>query len=210
MLEVGKAESKHVSSRMPIMAESVHATANLPDHGSLRLSSITTGKVVGKLVIVGLAALVGTISGIVIYNSMATSRAADALVGKDDPTANYLISMRDPPIDYARVSQAPFDFYEAGMASKSVPLTKGDECWIAYDETPSWSQYDYCVAYDKVIRSHASPRQINAHAKLFGYPSAVERKGMRFLVGKSAALKGQHVAFNRANEVQAAVRIDNR
>ncbi|KPF90301.1 hypothetical protein IP81_15630 [Novosphingobium sp. AAP83] len=141
---------------------------------------------------------------------MATSRAADAYVGKDNPAADYLISMRDPPIDYARVVKTPIDFNEAGRASKSAPFTKGDQCWKAYDATPSWSQYDYCVAYDKVIRSHASPRQIKVHAIGSGYPSAIERKGERFLVGKSGALKGEHVAIQRANDVGMAVQIDNR
>lgn len=210
MLEVGKAESKHVSSRMPIMADSVQATANLPDHGSVRQPSLMEGFGLRKLGIVVLCAVGCSLACIVIYNSTAKPRAADAYVGKDDPAVNYLISMRDPPIDYAHVSQAPFDFNEAGRASKSAPFTKGDQCWKTYDATPSWSQYDYCVAYDKVIRSHASSLQVKGHAKQSGYPSAIERKGMRFLVGKSAALKGQHIAFQRANDVQAAVRIDRR
>jgi hypothetical protein len=165
---------------------------------------------VGKLVLITLCALGGTVAGNAIYNSMAKPRSADALMDKTRPSASYLTAMWSPSIDYARVEQAPFDFYEADEASIPKLLTKADHCWKAYDATPSWSQYDYCVAYDKVLRSYASPVQIIAHAKQSGYPSATDRKTMNFLVGESAALKGQHVAMQRASHVLMAIRIDNR
>jgi hypothetical protein len=164
----------------------------------------------GKQVLITLWALGAILAGIAIYKSMAKSRSEDALMLKTRPSASYLTAMWSPPIDYARVEQAPFDFYEADEASIPKLLTKADHCWKAYDAAPSWSQYDYCVAYDKVLRSYASPVQIIAHAKQSGYPPATDRKMMGFLVGKSAALKGQHVAIQRANDVLMAIRIDNR
>lgn len=164
----------------------------------------------GKLVLITLCVLGGTVAGNAIYKSMAKSRSADALMMKTRPSASYLTAMWSPPIDYARVEQAPFDFYEADEASIPKLLTKADNCWKAYDATPSWSQYDYCVAYDKVLRSHASPLQIKAHAKQFGYPSAIDRKTISFLVDQSVALKGEHVAIQRADDVLMAIRIDTR
>lgn len=164
----------------------------------------------GKLVLTTLCALGGILAGIAIYNSMANSRSAEALMEKTNPSATYLTSMWSPSIDYARVEQVQFDFYEADEASIPKLLLKADQCWKAYDATPSWSQFDYCVAYDKVLRSYASPLQIKAHATQFGYPSAIDRKTISFLVGKSAALKGEHVAIQRANDVLMAIRIDNR
>lgn len=172
--------------------------------------SVLRGAGVSKLALIALCALGGTVAGNAIYDSMARSRSADAFMEKTRPSASYLKAMWSPAIDYLRVEQAPYDFYEADRISTSTPLTKGDQCWKVYDAKPRWSQFDYCVAYDMLIRSNASPDQIKAHASQFGYPSAIERKKRGFFLRKSVPLKGQHVAIQRANDVLLAIRIDNR
>ena len=178
------------------------------EHGATPSRLLGAG--VTKLVLIAVCALGGTVAGNAIYDSVARSQAADAFMEKTRPSASYLKAMWSPAIDYVRVEQAPYDFYEADRISSSTPLTKGDQCWKAYDAKPRWSQFDYCVAYDMVIRSNASPDQIKVHASHSGYPSAIERKKRGFLLGKSASLKGQHTAIQRANDVLLAIRIDNR
>ncbi len=192
------------------MVQGSQATADLAQEELVAVPSVLRSVGAGKLALIALCALGGTVAGNAIYDSMARSRAADAFMEKTRPSESYLKAMWSPAIDYARVEQAPFDFYEADRISTSAPLTKGDQCWKAYDATPRWNQFDYCVAYDMVIRSYASPDQIKVQASQSGYPSAIERKATGFLLGKSAALKGQHTAIQRANDVLLAIRIDNR
>ncbi len=164
----------------------------------------------GKLAVVALCALGGTLAGNAIYDFAVKAQATYAFMEKTQPSASYLRAMRSPPIDYARIEQAPFNFYEGDEVSASTPLINADQCWKTYDAAPSWSQFDYCVAYDIVIRSNTPLRQITAHAKQSGYPSAIDRKADIFLLGKSAALRGEHVAIQRANDVGMAVQIVNR
>lgn len=192
------------------MVQSMEAAQSLPLECRRSFSQIIGDIGTGKLTLIALCALVGTVAGNAIYDFATDARATYTFMEKTRPSESYLKAMRSPPIDYARVEQAPFDFYDAYEVSMPMALTKGDQCWNTYDAAPSWSQFEYCVAFDTVLRNYASPQEIKGHAQKSGYPSAIDRKTVNFLVGASADLKGEHVAIQRANDVLMAVRIDNR
>lgn len=166
---------------------------------------------VGKLAIVALCALSGTLAGNAIYDFAVKARATYAFMEKTQPSASYLNATRSSAVDYARLEQVGSEFNEA-VDDAAIPamLAQADKCWTAYDAAPNWSQFDHCVGYDIGLRSYATPRQIEAHAKQSGYPSVADRKTESFLVGKSEALGGELVAVQRANDVGMAVQIDNR
>lgn len=165
----------------------------------------------GKLAIVALCALVGTLAGNAIYDFAVKAQATYAFMEKTQPSASYLNAKRLPMVDYARLEQVSWEFNEA-VDDAAIPamLAKGDQCWIAYDAAPNWSQFDHCVGYDIGLRSYATPRQIEAHAQQSGYPSVSDRKAESFLMGKSEALGGELVAVQRANDIAMVIQIDNR
>ena len=168
--------------------------------------SILRGVGFGKLVLIALCALGGTVVGNAIYDSMARSHSADAFMEKTRPSASYLKATRSPAVDYRRVEQAALDLYTA-YEDAPLPdlLHKAERCWKGYDAKPSWGQFDYCVAYDMVLRSNTSPEQIEANVQHSGYPSAIDRKAESFLVAKSALLGGEHFAIQRVNEIAGAI-----
>lgn len=173
--------------------------------------SLLRGMGVGKLAVVALCALGGTLAGNAIYDFVVKAQATYAFMEKTQPSASYLNATRSPAVDYARLEQVSWEFNES-VDDAAIPamLAKADQCWMAYDAAPSWSQFDHCVGYDIGLRSYATPRQIEAHAQQSGYPSVADRKAGSFLVGKSEALGGELVAVQRANAIVMIIQIDNR
>lgn len=165
----------------------------------------------GKLPIVALCALGGTLAGNAIYDFVVKAQATYALMEKTQPSVSYLNATRSPAVDYALLEQVSWEFNEA-VDDAAIPamLAKADQCWMAYDAAPNWSQFDHCVGYDIGLRSYATPRQIEAHAQQSGYPSVADRKAESFLVAKSEALGGELVAVQRANDIAMTIQIDIR
>jgi len=162
----------------------------------------TAGFGIRKLALVGLCALVGTVAGNVIYDSVIAPRANQAFMEKTTPSASYLKATRSPSIDYERADQATADFYQTyGEAEVSDLLEKGDQCWSAFDDSPSWGQFDYCVVYDIGLRSQLSPEDIGNHSKKLGMSSVMNRKTESFLIGKAQVLGGELFAVRRFNEI---------
>lgn len=165
----------------------------------------------GKLAVVALCALVGTLAGNAIYDFAVKTQATYAFMEKTQPSASYLNATRSPMVDHTRLEQVSWEFNEA-VDDAAIPamLAKGDQCWMAYDSAPNWSQFDHCVGYDIGLRSYATPRQIDNHAQQSGYPSVADRKAESFLLAKSEALGGELVAVQRANDIAMVIQIDNR
>lgn len=162
----------------------------------------TAGIGVGKLALIGLCALVGTVAGNTIYDTVIAPRANQAFMEKTRPSSSYLKATRSPPINYERAEQATSDFYQTySEAEVSDLLAKGDQCWSAFDASPSWGQFDYCVVYDIGLRSQISVQDIVSHAKKLGISSAMNRKDESFLIGKAEALGGELFAVRRYNEI---------
>jgi hypothetical protein len=165
----------------------------------------------GKLAVVALCALGGTLAGNAIYDFVVKAQATYALMEKTQPSASYLNATRSPAVDYALLEQVSWEFNEA-VDDAAIPamLAKADQCWMAYDAAPNWSQFDHCVGYDIGLRSYATPRQIQAHAQQSGYPSVADRKAEGFLVSKSEALGGELIVVQRANDIAMTIQINNR
>lgn len=162
----------------------------------------------GGLCLILLFAAVGTFAGNVIYDVTAGSRSETSNSIGQRPSASYLMAIRSPPVDYTIVERASEDFY-ANLDQASLPalLGQADECWATYDAAPEWSQFDYCVGFDMVLRSHASPQQIEAHANKSKNASLDERRTERFLVAKSEPLGGALIVPRRVTSIAASVPI---
>lgn len=164
----------------------------------------------GGLCLILLCAAVGTFAGNAIYDVTAGSRSETTKSIGQRPSASYLMAIRSPPVDYTIVERASEDFY-ANLDQASLPylLRQADQCWATYDAAPQWGQFDYCVGFDMVLRSHASPRQIEAHVNKSKYASLDERRTERFLVAKSEPLGGGLIAPARVASIAASVPIDS-
>jgi hypothetical protein len=162
----------------------------------------------GGLCLILLCAAVGSFAGNAIYDATAGSRSETPKSIAHRPSASYLMAIRSPPVDYAVVERASEDFY-ANLDQASVPslLRQADQCWATYDAAPQWNQFDYCVGFDMVLRSHASPQQIEAHKSQSRYASLAERRTERFLVAKSEPLGGGLIVPRRITSIAASVPI---
>jgi hypothetical protein len=164
----------------------------------------------GGLCLILLCAAVGAFAGNVIYDVTASSRTETPKSIEQRPSASYLMAIRSPPVDYTIVERASEDFY-ANLDRASLPslLGQADQCWATYDAAPQWGQFDYCVGFDMVLRSHASPQQIEAHASKSKYASLTERRTERFLVAKSEPLGGGLIVPRRVTSIAASVPISS-
>lgn len=164
----------------------------------------------GGLCLIVLCAAVGTFAGNAIYDATAGSRSETPESIAHTPSASYLMAMRSPPVNYTIVERASEDFYaNLDLASLQSLLEQADQCWASYDAAPQWGQFDYCVGYDMVLRSHASPQQIEAHANKSKYASLDERRTEGFLVAKSEPLGGGLIVPARVTSIAASVPIDS-
>ena len=160
------------------------------------------------LCLIVLCAIVGTFAGNVVYDATVRGRPVNTIVTEHRPSASYLAATNSPRVNYAILERASEDFYaDLTQASLSSLLVQADQCWTAYDAAPQWGQFDYCVGFDMLLNSHASPQQIEAHASKSNYASVTQRRTERFLVAKSEALGGGLVVPQRVTSIAASVPI---
>jgi hypothetical protein len=193
------------------MVQCAEAAQNLPLESRRSLSQIIGEIGAGKLAIIASCALSGTVTGNAIYDFIIEARATYAFIQKTQPSASYLKATRLPQVEHNLVQQATWDFYEA-YDEAAIPklLTKADQCWITYDTSPSWSQFDYCVGYDMVLRSYTSTGQVEAHAQQSAYPSLANRESESFFIGKAEPLGGELAVVERVNHITLTIQNDNR